>query len=134
MKSLAIILTVVLIGLTVVSATVASEKNVRNEIALSQQDDFKIYKAEQEKKIAENDKKIAELKAKKNKVKQEKLSAYEDRIDELEKKNNELRSRIASYRKDEEKAKWESFKKEFNHDMDELGKSLKDLFKDNIKE
>lgn len=132
----------VLIGMTVVSATVASEKNVRNEMALSQQDpkskmqsdEFKTYRAEQEKKIAENDKKIAELKVEKNKVKQERLSAYEDKIDELERKNNELRSRISTYRKDEEKGKWESFKKEFNHDMDELGKSLKDLFKDNVKE
>jgi hypothetical protein len=40
---------------------------------------------------------------------------------------------LESY-KDEGKEKWESFKKEFNHDMDELGKSIKDLFKDNVKD
>ena len=27
----------------------------------------------------------------------------------------------------------QSFKREFKHDMDELGKSIKDIFKDNVK-
>jgi hypothetical protein len=33
--------------------------------------------------------------------------------------------------KDEGQSKWEEFKTNFNHDMDGIGKIMKDLFKDN---
>jgi hypothetical protein len=45
-----------------------------------------------------------------------------------------LRKKIIVNYKDQGVNKWESFKKEFNHDIDELGLSLKNLFKDNVKE
>jgi acetyl-CoA carboxylase alpha subunit len=99
-----------------------------------QTDEYKTYRTEQEKKIFENDKIIANLKTKKNQVKKEKLTNYETKINELEKRNNELRKKIIVNYKDQGVNKWESFKKEFNHDMDELGLSLKNLFKDNVKE
>jgi hypothetical protein len=35
--------------------------------------------------------------------------------------------------KAEGKDKWENFKTEFNHDMDELGNALSDLGKNNVK-
>ena len=66
--------------------------------------------------------------------KKEKLTNYENKINELEKKNNELRKKIIVNYKDQGVSKWESFKKEFNHDMEELKASLKNLFKDNVKE
>ena len=99
-----------------------------------QDDDYKKYRTEQEQKIHENEKVIAELKTKKSQVKKEKLTNYENKINELEKKNNELRKKIIVNYKDQGVSKWESFKKEFNHDMDELGQSLKNLFKYNLKE
>jgi len=137
MKILKMVLTSVLIGNTIISANALPEKKVRNPesiFLIQQSDEYKTYRAEQEKKINANKKEIADLRSKKDKIKKENLSKYESRIDELEKKNNELNKKIISDYKDEGKEKWESFKKEFNHDMDELGQSLKDVFRDNIKD
>lgn len=144
MKILTMVLTGVLYGTNLISASPLSEKTTRNgkELLLpmqdtknkTQSDEYKKYRAEQEKRITENEKKIAELRSKKDKVKKEKLMKYESKIDELEKKNKDLKKRIMTNYKDQGKEKWESFKNEFNHDMDELGQSLKDLFKDNVME
>jgi Skp family chaperone for outer membrane proteins len=140
MKKLTTLIAGVLLAFIMISANTTSEKQInkcKNEFLLPlhdaknkiQDDDHKTYRAEQEKKINENEKKIAELKAKKDKVKKENLSHYETKIAELEKKNNELKKRISSSYKDEGKEKWESFKKEFNHDMSEVGESINDLYK-----
>ena len=141
MKNLILLIAGILIETSVFFATTNSLNY--KEISLGvlqdpkskkQTDEYKTYRLEQEKKIIENDKLIKELKTKKNEVKKEKLINYENKIKELEKKNNELRKKIVVNYKDEGVNKWESFKKEFNHDMDELGQSLKNLFKDNVKE
>ena len=141
MKNLILLLSGILIETSVFSATNISLNYTMNSLDVlqdpkskKQTDEYKIYRLEQEKKIVENDKLIKELKTKKNQVKKEKLINYENKIKELEKKNNELRKKIVVNYKDEGVNKWESFKKEFNHDMDELGQSLKNLFKDNVKE
>lgn len=144
MKTLIMVLAGALIGTAAISATIVSEKKIKNglskisvipqnQASKMQSDEYKTYRAEQEKKINYNDKKIKELRSKKDKVKKEKLAAYENNINELEKRNNELRKKIMSNYKGEGKEKWESFKKEFNHDMDGLSKSFKDVFKDNTK-
>ena len=56
----------------------------------------------------------------------------EKKIDELEQKNSELKKRLDDYKADG-KEKWEKFKAEFSHDMDELGKAFKDLTVKNVK-
>jgi len=145
MKNLILFLGAILVQFAALSTTNISEINIGNcevnslvflqdPTSKVQTDEYKIYRTEQEKKIFENDKIIANLKTKKNQVKKEKLTNYETKINELEKKNNELRKKIIVNYKDQGVNKWESFKKEFNHDMDELGQSLKNLFKDNVKE
>ena len=145
MKNLILFLGAILLQFAAFSTINISEINIGNckDNALAflqdptskvQTDEYKTYRTEQEKKIFENDKIIANLKTKKNQVKKEKLTNYETKINELEKKNNELRKKIIVNYKDQGVNKWESFKKEFNHDMDELGQSLKNLFKDNVKE
>lgn len=48
----------------------------------------------------------------------------------MEQKNKELKVKIDSYKNDVN-SDWKAFKKEFNHDMDQLGKSLKDFTVDN---
>jgi hypothetical protein len=59
---------------------------------------------------------------------------YKLRIDELENENSRLKGQLDSYNKDNmKKDDWESFKREFRHDMDQLGNSLKNLTKDNKK-
>jgi hypothetical protein len=48
----------------------------------------------------------------------------------LEQKNRDLKKKLEEY-KDEGQSKWEEFKTNFKHDMDGIGKTMKDLFKDN---
>lgn len=57
-------------------------------------------------------------------------ASYEKQIAVLEEKNSEMKIRMSEYKEDGGE-KWQSFKIEFNHDMDELGKSLKDFTVDN---
>lgn len=83
--------------------------------------------------IAENRAKIAELK-----VKQETAGAvgdkiYEERIENLRAENERLQERIDNYdpKKDGDSERWEEFKREFRHDMDQLGESIRDIGKDN---
>jgi|ERR1043165_1424966 uncharacterized protein len=90
------------------------------------------FRKEQLEKIRKNDEKIAELKKAKANTDKAVADAYNKRIDALQKKNAELRTQLTDFKYNSE-SKWEEFKREFNHDMDELGKSLKDLGKDNVK-
>jgi hypothetical protein len=49
---------------------------------------------------------------------------------ELEQKNRGLKKQLEEY-KDEGESKWQEFKTNFSRDMDAVGKTVKDLFKDN---
>jgi nitrogen regulatory protein PII-like uncharacterized protein len=53
-------------------------------------------------------------------------------VNDLEQKNIVLKNKLADY-KDEGPDKWTSFKTEFSHDMDALGKALKDFTLNNKK-
>ena len=91
---------------------------------------YQAFKLESDNKISENEKVIAELKAK---VKMESNAAkqdFEKELTVLEQKNQSLKEKM-SYYKDEGDDKWESFKMEFNQDIDSLGQALKDLTKNN---
>jgi len=92
-------------------------------------EEWKAFKSESELKIRDNEIRIGELKAKKNKPGKLFDSLYEKKIDALEQQNRNMQARIDAY--DKSHSDWESFKTEFNHDMDELGKALKDLTVDN---
>ena len=110
--------------------SVVKEKNTTIQTTTAQ-NDWANYKKEQEDKIRKNDERIAELKREKANTSKTVDSLYNKRIATLQQKNSELRTKIVTYKYEE--SKWEQFKREFNHDMDELGKSLKDLGKDNVK-
>ncbi|MBA4239498.1 MAG: peptidase M23 [Sphingobacteriaceae bacterium] len=90
------------------------------------------FQLESEERMIENDRQIAELKANKTQLKKEAKADYDKAIKDIEEKNSALRVKMNEY-KEEGNDKWESFKREFNHDMDELGKSLKDLTTNNAK-
>ncbi len=92
-------------------------------------DEWKTFRNESQEKIQANEKHIAELKVKMNKPGKLLDAAYAKKIDSLEEKNKDLKRRMDAYEKDQ--SDWESFKREFNHDMDELGNALKDLTVDN---
>lgn len=90
------------------------------------------FKLESEKKITANEQLIADLKEYSKMKKSEAKVNYDKTIAELEVKNHAMKVRIGDY-KEEGNDHWQSFKEEFNHDMNELGQSLKDLTIDNKK-
>ncbi len=94
--------------------------------------DVEAYRKEKANLIAANDSSIVALKAKIANEKKDVKADYEKKITELEQKNKDLKAKMDDY-KDEGKERWESFKREFNHDMDELGNALKDLTVNNKK-
>ena len=55
---------------------------------------------------------------------------YKKAVAELKQKNHALKEKLDKY-EDQGENKWEEFKTNFNHDMDAVGKTMKDLFKDN---
>ena len=94
--------------------------------------EYPAFKTEAELKIADNEKRIAELNAILNKPGKLPLDEMrKKRIVELEEKNAQLKSRLYGYEK--ERTDWETFKREFNHDMEGLGAAFKDLGKKNTK-
>jgi chromosome segregation ATPase len=109
-------------------------KAVQNDINTEAQkvataEEWKEFKIKTEEMISNNEKSIAELKAKIKKAGKTLDALRENRIDKLEQQNRDLKARLEDYEKNQ--SDWESFKVEFNHDMDELGKALKDLTVDN---
>ncbi len=94
-------------------------------------DEWTTYKTDIEVRIDKNNAKIAELREKMKTSGKTMDKMHQERIDNLEKRNNELKAKLDAYTKDD--SNWESFKNEFNHDMEELEKSLEDIGKDNVK-
>lgn len=94
--------------------------------------EYNELKYESDKKIAENAERISELRKNKKKMEKDAEVEYEKTINDLERRNDVLKAKIESY-KDDSKDAWESFKREFSHDMEELGQSLKDLTQNNVK-
>ena len=110
-------------------------KEAQKELRLAKTDsvaDYQQFKKDAEKQIAENQKTIAELKAKKWKDSNENKEKYDKKVLTLEQKNNNLKKRIDGSTSTETSA-WTSFKREFNHDMNELGNSIKDIGTNNVK-
>ena len=101
-----------------------SEKNRDAEI--------EAYKKQSREKIAANEKIISDLKARVNISEEEARDNYNYRIEVLEKRNNELKIKLESFQEKSE-AKWNDFKREFNHDMQELGNAFEDFSKNNVK-
>jgi len=92
-------------------------------------EEWKTFKAESESKIRINEVRIAELRVKLNRPGKIFDSLYTKKIDALEQQNNHLKARMEAYERSQ--SDWELFKREFNHDMDELGQALDDLMVDN---
>jgi chromosome segregation ATPase len=118
-------------ALNVVMAQKTEVKTTSNQQGDSKE--LQEFRKETNEKIKENEKTIADFKDKMSKEKQEVREKYDKKIEQAEKKNKELKKRLAEYKEENSKSNWTSFKAEFNHDMDELGKSLKDLTVNNVK-
>lgn len=87
------------------------------------------FKKQAELKIAENKKAIGELKERRSMKKTAKeKEMYDEKIAELERRNDVLRDKLRDYKEEKRSEKWESFKRDFNDDMNSLGKSIKNAF------
>ena len=84
------------------------------------------FKEESAEAIAKNEDRIASFKIKIAEENAENKVALEEKLAELEQKNTELKEKLADYKNDGSE-KWDAFKVEFNHDINELGKAFSDL-------
>jgi hypothetical protein len=94
-------------------------------------EEWKAFKVESAEKIRINELSIADFKDRRSTSEAKFDVIYTEKIDKLEKQNKNLQARIDNY--ETRHTNWESFKSEFNHDMDELGKAVTDLTVDNKK-
>jgi len=101
-----------------------ANKHYAKEVAL--------YRTSVESELRENKLKIAKLKDQKTDLKEDVLASRNEEIAAIRKRNEELELRMRQYRGDNSE-NWKEFQREFDNDMDELEKSLKDFGKDNVK-
>ena len=106
------------------------DANAANQVVATAEE-WEAFRNESELKIKANETRIAELNAKMKKPGEILDAVYEKKITNLEQQNKEMRVRLLGY--DKSQSNWESFKREFNHDMDAIGQALKDLTVDNKK-
>ena len=104
-------------------------KEAKTDLKVAQKDsasEYQKYRKEQDAKFTDHQKSIADFKARIAKEKAENKAQYEKKLAVLEQKNTDLKKRLDDY-KEAGKDKWASFTNKFNHDMDELGTSLKNF-------
>lgn len=95
-------------------------------------EEWRKFKEETNRRISENKIIITELKAKIKNTGSSIDVMYAKKIDELEQKNKGIKIKVDSYKNDTSDD-WESFKREYNHNMDQLSQALKNLTVENKK-
>lgn len=95
-------------------------------------EEWQTFKNQKDSVISYNENKIAELKLKMQKTGESVDAKYQKNIDALEQKNRDLKVKADTYRNDAN-SDWQSFKREFKHDVDEIGQAFKDVTVDNKK-
>lgn len=103
-----------------------AKQNLTKEINA---EEWRVFKTEAEAKIKFNEGRIVKLKEKQKSSGKTMDALYLTKIEALEQRNRDLRTKINTY--DMSQSNWESFKREFNHDMEAFGKAFKDLGVDN---
>jgi len=102
------------------------------ELYQALKDSIQQFRTVTQAKLIANEKQLAEYKVKIANEKKANKIKYETELAKMVKKNNELKVKLENYNEEGDE-KWESFKTEFNRDMDELGKAFKDLTVKNVK-
>ena len=105
----------------------------KQDLNAAQQDsvaDYQNFKRESEARFIKNEKSLADWKVKVSQSDVNRRADYEKNLAKLHQKNVDLKKRMVDYKHDGE-TKWSSFKNEFNNDMDDFGKELKDFTVDN---
>jgi uncharacterized protein (DUF305 family) len=109
-----------------------ARKTDANVVKQTADQDLQAFKKEMEDLSRQNQARINELKSKIAASDAKNRARLNQDLDKLEQKNNELKKRLEEYR-EEDKQKAAASRTEFKHDMDELGKALKDFTVDNVK-
>jgi chromosome segregation ATPase len=99
----------------------AAAENAR----VANEEEWRMFRSENDVVIRSNETRIAELKANMKKSEKAADKAYAERINALEQRNKELNDRMSNYESNQ--SDWESFKREFKHDMDAIGQGFNDL-------
>lgn len=89
--------------------------------------DVEAYRIETKNKIDSNNKQIVKFKSRIDSKDKDKKEEYNKQVEKLERKNQKMKSKMNNYKADS-KDNWESFKTDFNREMDELGSSINTLF------
>jgi tryptophanyl-tRNA synthetase len=109
-----------------IALTKAKQDSIDMARKMVTDEEWQAFKTETQAKIKENNANIATLKANMKKSGKKMDDAYTKNMDAFEQKNKELEAKLdAGY--DNGRQEWGEFKREFSHDMDELGQALKDL-------
>lgn len=125
-------------GVFITSCSTTAEEKVKKAKDESEEanqaylEEIENYKAEKWAIIKANDEALADFKVAADESGDEISAEYEEMVADLEARNEALKVKLKDY-EDEGESKWKSFKKEFSHDMDELGTAFKDLFKNSNK-
>jgi hypothetical protein len=99
------------------------------ELKVAQRDsvtEYQNFTKESEIKFKSNEKSIADLRVRILKSDPKGQAAYDKKVNLLEQKNNDMKKELADY-KVEGLTKFTTFKSEFNRDLDQLAKELKDF-------
>jgi len=111
-------------------------KDAKDSLAVAKKEataeEWQTFKNQTDSVISYNEAQIAELKLKMQKTGKSADAKYQKNIDILEQKNKNLKIKVDTYKNDAN-SDWQSFKREFNHDMEEIGQAFKDLTVDNKK-
>jgi flagellar motor protein MotB len=89
------------------------------------------YEANYDRQIESNNQQIKEVKERLKASDKARDKATLKTIDSLDMRNENLKLKLKSYKTDH--SDWAAFKREFDHDMGEIGKALKDLTVNNKK-
>ncbi len=136
---------IVIIGITTISSCKSPEQKVEDAAENVVEEQKDLNKAEEDyatevanfrnetnDRITANEVLIADFKSRMKEEKGEAKAEYDRQVNALEEKNSAMKKRMNDY-KDDSASNWQSFKNEFNHDMDALGNALKDLTENNKK-
>ena len=94
--------------------------------------DFNKYKSSIQIKLVENEKVITDLKAKINDKDRKTQTLYYKQLENLQLKNTKLKLKIENYKQGPTE-KWELFKVDFNNELNDLGESISNTAKNNMK-
>ncbi len=108
--------------------SVVTEEDV-HQARVDSASDYRRFKAAAELKISENEKSIGLLRTKRSPFTQEAKERYDKNIVMLQEKNVALKNRI-DVSGQTTTDHWSSFKKEFSHDLQELGRAIKTVASD----